>query len=269
MAPPKGKTKTPAAAAALKKAAAGSKTMGETESDYPSAAPVRVVSKTYGLLTYDKYAISEYAEGSSDFYEIEFYVNGVLPEVGGYLATLSEDGYTLKWSRPIEEFLFAIGHLKSIMGENYSPSHVRVRAFVDVTQAMFKDKVEPDANGVYWGDPQNIHLKEKCTGTVVALAKVYCALTKVEAIKYKGRRNYQFNTIVSCKVQWAERRKTPSVKTKMTVVDMFDVPSSQGTTPSPGVQRGRKRDWGGSHRESHRGSRVSQCDDNSDASNES
>ena len=114
-----------------------------------------------------------------------------------------------------------------------------------------------------------VHLKEKCKGTVVALAKVYRAPTKVEAIKYKGRRNYQFNTMVSCKVQWAERRKTPSVKTKMTVVDMFDVPSSQGTTPSPGVQRGRKRDWGGSHRDSHRGRRVSQGDDNSDASDES
>ena len=118
MAPPKGKTKTPAAAAAaLKKAAAaGSKTTGETESDYPPSAPVRVVSKTCGLGTYDKYAISEYAEGSSDFYEIEFYVNGVLPEKGGYLATLSED--------PIEELLFTMGHLKSIMGETYSSSHV-------------------------------------------------------------------------------------------------------------------------------------------------
>ena len=113
-----------------------------------------------------------------------------------------------------------------------------------------------------------VHLKEKCTGTVVALAKVYRAPTKVEAIKYKGRRNYQFNTIVSCKVQWAERRKTPSVKTKMTVVDMFDVPSSQGTTPSPGVQRGRKRDWG-SHLDSNRGRRVSQGDDNGDATDES
>ncbi len=99
MAPPKGTTKTPAdATAALKKAAAAAskKTTGKSEADYPPSAPVRVVSKTYGLSTYDKYAVSEYAEGSSDFYEIEFYVNGVLPEVGGYLATLSEDGYTLK-----------------------------------------------------------------------------------------------------------------------------------------------------------------------------
>ena len=109
---------------------------------------------------------------------------------------------------------------------------------------------------------------------VVALAKVYRAPPNVEAIKDKGRRNYKFNTIVLCKVQWAERRKTTTVKKKMTVVDMFDVPSSQGTIPSPGpgVQHSRKRDWGhwgGSHRESHCGSRVSQGDDNSDVSDKS
>ena len=49
-------------------------------------------------------------------------------------------------------------------------------------------------------------------------------------------------------MQIAERRKTATIKKKKTTVDMFDVPSSQGTSPSPGVQRGRKRDWGGSHR---------------------
>jgi len=51
-------------------------------------------------------------------------------------------------------------------------------------------------------------------------------------------------------VQIAERRKIATIKKKKTTVDMFNVPSSQGTTPSPGVQCGRKRnrDWGGSHR---------------------
>jgi hypothetical protein len=154
MVPPKGKTKMPAtAAAALKKAAAGSKTTGETESDFPPSAPTRVASKSYGNSTYDKYFVSEYAEGLSDYYEIEFYVNGMLSEVGGYIAMLSEDGYTLKWSRHIEELFFTMGHLKSIISEKCSPSHVRVHALDDVTQSMFKDKVEPDANGIYWGDP--------------------------------------------------------------------------------------------------------------------
>ncbi len=54
-------------------------------------------------------------------------------------------------------------HLESIIGDNYSPSHVLVHTFGDVTQAMFRDKIEPDANGLYWGDPQKVHLKSKCS----------------------------------------------------------------------------------------------------------
>jgi hypothetical protein len=101
------------------------------------------------------------------------------------------------------------------------------------------------------------------------MAKVYRAHDNVDAIKDKGRQNYQFNMIVLCKMQRAERRKTATVRKKTTVVDMYNVPSSQGTTPSPSVQRGRKHDWGGSHQESQLGSRVSQGDDNSYASDES
>ena len=29
---------------------------------------------------------------------------------------------------------------------------------------MFKDKVKPEANGIYWGGSQKVHLKEKCMG---------------------------------------------------------------------------------------------------------
>jgi len=115
---------------------------------------------------------------------------------------------------------------------------------------MFKDKVEPDANGLYWGKLQEIHLKKKCMGTVDTNPTDNRALPKVDPVNYRGRKNYQFHMIITCKVQIAERRKTATIKKKKTTVDMFDVPSSQGTSPSPGLQRGRKRkrDWGGSHR---------------------
>ena len=169
--PPKATTKTPTTAAATttaKKKIAGPKTSGETNADYSATTPaVRVISKVYGLATHDKYAISCFAEGSTDFAEIEFFVNGVILAVGWYLATLPDDGFTINWSCPIEERLFTMGHLKSIMGEDYSPSHVRVRAFDDVTQQMYKDKIEPDTNGLYWGDLQEVHLKSKCTGTPI------------------------------------------------------------------------------------------------------
>jgi hypothetical protein len=48
----------------------------------------------YGLSNYDKYAVSYFTEGSTNFIKIEIYVNGVLPKLGGYLATLSEDSFT-------------------------------------------------------------------------------------------------------------------------------------------------------------------------------
>jgi len=88
-------------------------------------------------------------------------------------------------------------------------------------------------------------------GTVDTDPTDYRAPPKVDPVNYRGKKNYQFHTIITCKVQIAERRKTATIKKNKTTVDMFDVPSSQGTSPSPGVQRGRKRkcDWGGSHRD--------------------
>jgi hypothetical protein len=111
--PPKPKRKTPAATAtAAKKATVGSKTSGETDSDYPKEEPIRVVLKTYGLKTYDKHVVTEYADGANDYYVIQFYITGAVWE-GGYIVTLSEDGYTLKWSRPIEGLLFRMEHLNA------------------------------------------------------------------------------------------------------------------------------------------------------------
>ncbi len=81
MAPPptKQKLKTPAATAATaKKAAAGSKKLGETNLDYPKEEPIGVVSKTYGLDTYDKHAVTEYADGANDYYVVQFYVTGAV-----------------------------------------------------------------------------------------------------------------------------------------------------------------------------------------------
>ena len=85
--PPKTTTTTPTAAAtpaAAKKKIAGPKTSGETNADYSATTPaVRVISKVYGLATHDKYAISYFAKGKTNFAEIKFFVNGVIPKVGG------------------------------------------------------------------------------------------------------------------------------------------------------------------------------------------
>ena len=66
------------------------------------------------------------------------------------------------------------------------------------------------------------------------------------------------------KAQLAEQRKTAKKKAlKTRPPELYEAPSSQGTTPSPGVRRRRLSDWGSSHQEPRpvvrpRGSRVSE-----------
>jgi len=257
------KTAIKAAAAGPKKAA-GAKTTGETE-DRSMALACRPVSKLYGFGTNDKYAVSFDTEGTTDFCLVSFFVCGVLPETGGYAVTLSDDGHTIRWSRPVDSFLFSMEHLKCVMGAEYSDTHVRVRSFDEVTQAISKDKLEADANGLFWGKPQEIHLDKRCTGTVEAVVMPYRAPRSLEPVTdSKGRRHYQYHSIVHVKAQLAEQRKTAKKKTTKTrPLELYEAPSSQGTTPSPGVRRRCQRDWGGSHRDTRpavrpRGSRVSE-----------
>jgi len=251
---------------AAKKPTAGVKTSGETKTDYLLASSsVRPVSRIYGLGTEDKYTITEVSEGKNDYYIIGFIVDGVLPEEGGYQCTLSKDGFTLSWSRPVDSLLFNSKHLQPIMGQDYSESHARVQAFdKQVTQSVFNDKIEPDSYGYYWGEPQKIHLKDKCTGTPETCPMIHPAPPIVNRVKWKRQLHKQFRTIITCRLQLAERRKCAPIKAKTEMMDLY--PSSQGTTPSPGERychdrSRRKRDFSGNHRDHEhpfRGSRVSE-----------
>jgi hypothetical protein len=109
----------------------------------------------------------------TNFVLIQLYVNGTLLENGRYLAMLSEDGHTIRWSRPVSLFLFTMEHLCSITGSKYLDSNIRVRLFDKVTQAIFKDKNKLDANENYLGKPQEIHLKKRCTGMPKTVAIPY------------------------------------------------------------------------------------------------
>ena len=120
----------------------GFKTTGEDEADLIFSRPV---SKLYGFDTDDKYAVSFDTEGTTDYYLVSFFVNGVLPATGGYAAMLSDDGYTIRWCRPVNAFLFSMEHLKKIMGEQYSENNSRVRSFDQVTQAILADKNKANA----------------------------------------------------------------------------------------------------------------------------
>ncbi len=118
--------------------------------------------KLYGFGTDDKYTVSFDMEGTTDYCLISFYINGKLPKRGGYITTLSQVDFISRWSCPIDGFLFTMEHLRSIMGAEFLDSHVQVRSFDhDVTQAISQNKLKNDVNGLYWGNPQKIHLKKR------------------------------------------------------------------------------------------------------------
>ena len=128
------------------------------------------------------------------------------------------------------------------MGPKYSESSSRVMAFDNAVQAMYHDKVTPDAGGQYWGAPQVIHLREKCTGTPVINVYPYRTTFKID----KAR---QYNTLAHCRVQLAVQRISRSAPTHSRVIDLFDIQSSQeshdrdnrGHPPPPTQRHNKKR----------------------------
>jgi hypothetical protein len=160
----------------------------------------------------------------------------MLPEKGRYLTTLLKEGHTIRWSCPVNSFLFTMEHLCSIMGTKYLKLNVQVCLFNKVTQAILKDKIEPNANRNYWGKPQEIHLKKKCTGTPKTVAMPYKAPYPLKPVtNARGRRHYQFHTIVLIKVQLADTCLTSKENMKAKLINLYKVKSSQGSTPSCGA----------------------------------
>ena len=129
---------------------------------------------------------------------------------------------------------FDTRRFRGVMGIKYSESSSRVMAFDNAVQAMYHDKVSPDAGGQYWPPPQVIQLREKCTGTPMINVYPYH-----KNFKIKGYR--QYNTLVHCRVQLAVQRISRSALTHSRVIDLFDIQSSQDSngqahpTPPPPV----------------------------------
>jgi hypothetical protein len=93
-----------------------------------------------------------------------------------------------------------------VIGSKFSESSSHVTAFDNAVQAMYRNKVTPDAGGQYWGAPQVINLHEKCTGTPMINVYPYRMNFKIEGTR-------QYNTLVHCRVQLArkESRRATSV----------------------------------------------------------
>ena len=252
--------KAPAAAPrAKKKTTAGSKTTGETAADYTTAPPAKKPTKLYYLDSGDKYSVCYDLKGTTEYVILTFYLNGMLPPKGGYQCTLAKDGHTIRWSRPVDSFLFSMDHLEGIMGDDYSESNVRVRSFDNILQAMHRDKIEPDTNGLFWGKPYEIYFEKNLTGTPDCNDIPYRALGIESPVDKHNRVHHQYHTMVIVTIQVADARRTTTKGKRAKPVNLYGIDSSPSVEDDRPPRRGRNNDWGGSHREASRaGSRVSE-----------
>ena len=145
-------------------------------------------------------------------------MNGALPP-GTYRFALAEDRMTISFSQGTSEICFDKGWLRGVMGTKFHKSSSHIIAYSNTVQAMHKDKVVPDATGMYWGAPQVIHLRKKYTGTPIINLFPYHTSKKINGFR-------QFNTPMHCRVQLAVQHVYVPACTKSRVIDLFGIASS-------------------------------------------
>jgi hypothetical protein len=91
------------------------KTMGESDdiAAMPSPAPKPPVN--FSVDSTDKFLLSYYCEGSQDYADVVFHVNGLLRDKD-YHVSVATDGKAVLWQRTIQSVCFTKKILKSIMG---------------------------------------------------------------------------------------------------------------------------------------------------------
>jgi len=225
-----------------------------------TAAAKKANAKPYLLDIHDGYVVVYYTEDGLDYAEVEIIVQGVLP-ANGYRFEVRPDGMAVTWMRAFHRACFSKDHLRHTMGSSFSLSNNRVTAYDNVTEEMKRARVTPDASNLYWGDPQVVPLKAKCTGTPEINHITYP--TGVTASRNGKTHHMQFNSIYYCRVLLSEQRSSSTAKVSHQTVDLLDLPSSQSETNSPARRRRtspRKR----SHREGGNEVRDDDDDDNDD-----
>ena len=123
------------------------------------------MAKPYCLDTFNGFMLARCTEGSSNYSEVGFRVNGVLPE-DEWQIELAKDGISVIWKPVIYKLCFAKQHVRALMGNDYSETHnnVVVVAYDNTVQIMDANYVKP-RNDFYWGTDQVVPLHDKCTGT--------------------------------------------------------------------------------------------------------
>jgi hypothetical protein len=118
------------------------------------------------------------------------------------------------------------------MGQHYHKSSTRIIAWDNTVQKMEGKKVYLQ-NGLYWGKPQVVHLRWKCTGTPIAVNKLNYPRPLAYRVKMRGEWHRQCNCIVLITVQSAENCVMSELEVKSSFIDLFGVDSSQSQDDPP------------------------------------
>ncbi len=127
-----------------------------------------------------------------------------------------------------------------MMGIKFFESSLRVMAFDNAVQAMYHDKVTPDAGGQYWGGPPSDPPSREVHGDPRD--------QRVSLPHNLQDRGSPPVTLAHCRVQLAVQRISRSAPTHSRVIDLFDIQSSQEShdrddrdPPPPPPQRHHKK----------------------------
>jgi hypothetical protein len=130
------------------------------------------------------------------------------------------------------------------MGAEYCESSSRVVTWDNTALEMQAKNVRP-VNGLFWGEPQVVRLRWKCTGTPTAVNK-HDYPTEYRVKDKRGEWHVQCDCIVLVTVRKAEERTQAEFEVVSSYVDLFGIDSSQESQrsddpPSPPPRRRKKR----------------------------
>jgi hypothetical protein len=218
------------------------KDMSDASAKPPPPAAAAATATSFSVNAEDPLTAHYYADGAYDYAKVVFRVNGTMQK-SEYQVRVAEDGLLVSFVCAISSMSFDKKILRKIIGAEYRESSSRVVAWDNTALAMQAKNVRP-VNGLFWGEPQVLRLRWKCTGTPTAVNK-HDYLAEYKVRDKRGVWHVQCNCIVIVMVRKAEERTQAELEVVTSYVDLFGIDSSQSQRsddpPSPPRRRKKRR----------------------------
>jgi hypothetical protein len=194
---------------------------------------------TFSIKVADPLTISYYADGAHNYAKVVICVNRTV-EYSEYEVGVVKDGHLILFVHTIHARLFNKKVLKIITKDDYRKSCACVIAWNNTVQEMEAKKVH-SKYGLFWGQAAGSIPQVEVHGHTHCHEK-HDYLTECKVCDMHGKWHTQCNCIVIITVQSAENQVRAELEVKSSIVDHFEINSSQNqdTPPSP-PPRCRKR----------------------------